>query len=70
MDQTVRLRKKDTPKHLLVAIRFLWTYDEEYEIARFFSFRCYNTGRKWWKFYLTKIEKLLELKVRKQRLCS
>jgi hypothetical protein len=69
LDPTARLVRKDKPKNLLVAIRFLWTYHEEYEIARFFSFRSHNTGRKRWKFYVTKIEKLLELKVRKQRLC-
>jgi hypothetical protein len=64
MDATVRLQKKDKPMHLLVAIRFLWTYDEEYEIARFFGFGSANTGRKWWKIYVKKIEKLLDLKVR------
>jgi len=70
MDATVRLQKNDKPMHLLVAIRFLWTYHEEYEIARFFSFRSVVTGRKWWKIYVKKIEKLLDRKVRKQLLCS
>jgi hypothetical protein len=68
LDPTVRLRRLDKPKHLLVGIRFLWTYHEEYEIARFFKYGSNNTGRKWWKFYVKKIEKLLDLKVRKQRL--
>jgi hypothetical protein len=66
MDATVRLRKNDKPRHLLVAIRFLWTYGEEYEIARFFGFGSKNTARKWWKFYVKKVEKLLNRKVRKQ----
>jgi hypothetical protein len=70
MDATVRLQKKDKPIHLLVAIRFLWTYHEEYDIARFFSFRSVVTGRKWWKIYVKKIEKLLDRKVRKQLICS
>jgi hypothetical protein len=71
MNATVRLQKNDKPMHLLVAIRFLWTYHEEYDIARFFSFRSVVTGRKWWKIYVKKIEKLLDRKVRKQLvLCS
>jgi len=70
MDATVRLQKNDKPMHLLVAIRFLWMYHEEYEIARFFSFRSVVTGRKWWKIYVKKIEKLLGRKVRKQLICS
>ena len=71
MDATVRLQKNDKPMHLLVGIRFLWTYHEENEIARFFSFRSVVTGRKWWKIYVKKIEKLLDRKVRKQLvLCS
>jgi hypothetical protein len=71
MDTTVWLQKNDKPTHLLlVAIQFLWTYDEEYEIARFLSFRSVVTGRKWWKIYVKKIEKLLDRKVRKQFICS
>jgi hypothetical protein len=69
MDGEVRLKKKEKPKHLLVAIRFLWTYDTEYDLARFFGI-CEQTARTWWKFYVTKIEKLLDGKVRKQLLCS
>jgi hypothetical protein len=70
LDPTVRLVRRSKPKHLLVGIRFLWTYHEEYEIARFFSFGSHKTSRKWWKIYVTKIEKLLDRKVRKQRFCS
>ncbi len=70
LDATVRLRKNDKPMYLLVAIRFLWMDHEEYDIARFFSFRSVNTGWKWWKIYVKKIEKLLDRKVRKQLLCS
>ena len=70
MDATVWLQKNDKPMYLLVAIRFLWLYDEEYDIARFFGFRSVVTGRKWWKMYVKKIEKLLDRKVRKQLLCS
>jgi hypothetical protein len=70
MDAAVRLKKEDKPKHLLVAIRFLWTYDEEYDLSRFFGFQSHTTARKWWKIYVTKIEKLLDMKVRKQLLCS
>jgi hypothetical protein len=68
LDPTVRLRRNDKPKHLLVGCRFLWTYHEEYDIARFFGYGSNKTGRKWWKIYVEKIEKLLDLKVRKQRL--
>jgi hypothetical protein len=68
LDPTVRLRRKDKPGHLLVGIRFLWTYHEEYEIARFFGYGSNKTGRKWWKLYVAKIEKLLDRKVRKQHL--
>ena len=59
LDPTVRLRRNDKPKHLLVGCRFLWTYHEEYDIARFFSFQCVNTGRKWWKLYVKKIKNCL-----------
>jgi hypothetical protein len=65
MDPTVRLPGNAKPMHFLLAVRFLWKYHEECDLARYFGMRSKTTARKWWKIYVIKIEKLLDRKVRK-----
>lgn len=59
-----RLEKKAKPKHFLLAIRFLFKYEDESDLCRFFGIRSKKTVRKWWKIYVRKIEEILESKVR------
>jgi hypothetical protein len=65
MDPTVRLPEHAKPMHFLLAVRFLWKYHEERDLARYFGMRSKTTAPKWWKIYVIKIEKLLDRKVRK-----
>ena len=64
LDPAVRLNaRKDKPSLFLVSLRFLWTYDTEADLCIFSGIRGKQTVRKWWKHYVRKMERLLDLKV-------
>ena len=50
------------PKHFMIAIRFLWKYEDESDLKRFFKL-TEKTVRKWWKHYVFRIEQLLDAMV-------
>jgi len=50
---------KDKACQFFVAIRFLWKYEDEVDLGRFFKLSK-KTARKWWKHYVFCIEQLLD----------
>jgi hypothetical protein len=62
-DPSVNVGSKGKPKHLLLALRFLWKYQEQNDIAQFFGIQCDKTVGKWVKIYVTKLSLLLQSKV-------
>ena len=56
------INSKSRVKHFLLAIRFLWKYENETDLGRVFDM-CPKTVRKWWKHYVPKFERLLDPKV-------
>lgn len=58
-DDDIRLEKNAKPMHLLLACRFLWKYDTEYDLGSFFSIKSPKTVGKWCRDYVGKMSKLL-----------
>lgn len=58
-DGRIRLQKNADPKHLLLAIRFVWRYEVETEAGQRFGIRSPKTVRKWAKDYAHRISLLL-----------
>ncbi|CAB9516751.1 hypothetical protein SEMRO_804_G204910.1 [Seminavis robusta] len=58
-DPDIRLEKKAKPKHLLIAIRHLFKYHTEADLASFFNIKTEKTVRKWAKLYVKRISRLL-----------
>lgn len=59
-----KIRKKDQPKHLLLALRFLFLYENETNLGQFFGIRSRNTVGKYVKMWVKRIQSLLKAKVR------
>jgi len=59
----VRLEKGAKPLHLLLGIRFLFKYQEQRDLCRFFGMRSPKTMSKWATLYVFKIERLLDMKM-------
>ncbi|CAB9500472.1 hypothetical protein SEMRO_84_G044950.1 [Seminavis robusta] len=55
----IRLKKNAKPKELLIAIRHLYKYHIEADLAMFFRIKTEKTVRKWVKRYVKKIALLL-----------
>lgn len=58
-DPNICLYSDADPKHLLLAIRFLWRYEVEDEVGRPFGIKSPKTVRKWVKYYLHRMAELL-----------
>lgn len=58
-DPDIRLGIKADPKHLLLAIRFMWRYEVEEELGKPFGIKSPKTVRKWVRDYLGRVAKLL-----------
>ncbi|CAB9503243.1 hypothetical protein SEMRO_160_G072100.1 [Seminavis robusta] len=54
-DPVVRLPKTAKPKHLLIAIRHLFKYHTEADLATFFNIKTEKTVRRWARQYLKRI---------------
>jgi len=65
-----KINKQSDPRHFLIGVRFLWKYEEEADLARFFGIRTHQTVRKWWKIYVQIIESLLDEKVVSKKVMS
>ena len=50
------------PQHLLLALRFLWKYQEQSDLAQFFG-QTEKTVAKWLRIYVVKLAILLQSKV-------
>ena len=58
-DPDIKLESSADPKHLLLAIRFLWRYEVEKDLGRFFGIKSPKTVRKWVHHYLLRVARLL-----------
>lgn len=58
-----RINKKDDPRNLLLAIRFLWAYHIEEDLGNYFDIRSPKTVRKYCKQWVGLIQSLLMSKV-------
>lgn len=59
-----KIRKKDKPMHFLLALRFLFVYENETNLGQFFGIRSRNTVGKYVKMWVKRIQSLLKAKVR------
>jgi hypothetical protein len=62
-DPLVNVGNKGKPTHLLLALRFLWKYQEQIDIAQFFGIQSEKTVGKWIRIYVVKLALLLQSKV-------
>ena len=62
-DDVIRLNPTDTPKYLLVGLRFLWRYEREPDLAKYFGWTDAVTVRYWSKLFTRRIHRLLPDKV-------
>lgn len=58
-DPEIKLFRKANPMHLLLAIRFLWRYEMETDLGKFFGIKSPKTVRKWVRYYLYRVKLLL-----------
>jgi hypothetical protein len=62
-DAEVNVGSKGKPSHLLLALRFLWKYQEQSDLAQFFGIQTEKTVGKWVRIYVGKLALLLQSKV-------
>ena len=58
-NQDARVGDGDNPLHILIGIRFLFTYDTEADLSSFFGIRSHQTIREVSRLYARKIQLLL-----------
>lgn len=57
------VKNRSKPAHLLMALRYLFKYESCTDLGDFFGFATDAAVAKWCKLYVTKIQKLLDLKM-------
>ena len=62
-DPDIHLPANTEPKYLLLLHRFLWTYDTEEELGRFFQIGSPMTTRKWIRYMAPRVQLLLKHKM-------
>ena len=68
-DIDIRITKRDKPLMFLLALRFLWKYETEYDLGDYFNIRSEKTVRNYYRHWLPKIQGLLKQKVMKWGCC-
>lgn len=58
-DPTIRIDGNSDPMHFLLAVRFLWRYEVEKDLGKFFGIKDPKTVRKWVHYYEPRVAGLL-----------